>query len=67
MSFSIRHDVLISHAVVLQLEHQDRVSIFKQKKSIILNNCVTPEVKILFYKNKKVQFWLKIYQHIYST
>lgn len=34
MSFPIRHDVLFSHAVILQLVHQDRVSTFKQKSDL---------------------------------
>lgn len=35
MSFSVRHDALISLGVVLQLERLDRMSTFKQKISVI--------------------------------
>lgn len=35
MSFSIRHGVLISHGVILQLEHQDGMSTFEHKISVI--------------------------------
>lgn len=35
MSFSIRHDVFISNGVILQLEHQDRMSTFKQIISVM--------------------------------
>lgn len=40
MSFSIRHDVFISRGVILQLEHQDRMSTFKKKnkKNIVINS-----------------------------